>query len=124
MPVLSDWQQLLVDLSTGVWRLQKRTQTSAEVISPAIRRDLNALADRLVEAGIEILDHTGERFEPTKALSVLAFEPTSDADVDTISETIKPTIYYQGQWLQMGEVIVRGRSGVPKPEEHHDAGDN
>jgi hypothetical protein len=108
MPTLSGWQQLIADLATGVWRLRRR----ASEAPPGMRRDLDALADRLTEAGVEIHDHTGERYDPAKALRVLAFEPAAGAAAETVSETVKPTIYYQGQWLQMGEVVVR----TPAPD--------
>ena len=40
MPALSEWQQLLADLATGVWRLRKRARESDP--SPGMRRDLDA----------------------------------------------------------------------------------
>jgi hypothetical protein len=105
MPALSEWQQLLADLATGVWRLRKRARESDP--PPGMCRDLDALAERLAEAGVEVHDHTGEPYDPTKALRVLAFEATPGATAQTISETVKPTIYHNGQWLQLGEVVVR-----------------
>jgi hypothetical protein len=107
MPTLSGPQQLLADLATGVWRLRRRVLAQGNSVPPALRRDLDALADCLAEAGVEIHDHTGEAYDATKALRVLTFEPAEGAAAETISETVKPTIYYQGQWLQMGEVVVR-----------------
>jgi hypothetical protein len=116
MPTVTDWQQLLADLATGLWRVRRRVHAGLGGADPSelrrLRRDLDALADRLTEAGVEITDHTGEPYEPGKSLRVLAFQPTAAVQRETISETLKPTIYHQGQWLQMGEVIV----STPQPE--------
>jgi hypothetical protein len=114
MPALQDWQLLLADLATGLWRLRRRMallerEESGELAR--FRRDLEALADRLSAAGVEILDHTGEPYEPGKSLRVLTFQPTPGLERETIGETVKPTVYYQGQWLQMGEVIVATPEG-------------
>ena len=40
------------------------------------------------------------------SLKVLAFQPTPGLTRERIVETIKPTIYFADQTLQMGEVIV------------------
>ena len=109
MPVVNDWQQLIADLSTGIWRLKRRVASPDPLDSQGLarlRRDIESLVDRLGEAGVDILDHSGEAYEPGKALRVLAFQPTAGVSREEISETVKPTVYYGGQWLQMGEVIV------------------
>jgi hypothetical protein len=115
MPNLTDWQLLLADLATSCWRFQHRVNT-LERDGPEglarLRRDLKALTERLSAAGVEILDHTGEPYEPGKSLRVLAFQTMPGAEREEICETLKPTIYYGDQWLQMGEVIV----GTPESE--------
>lgn len=109
MPVVNDWQQLIADLSTGIWRLKRRVAalgTAASRDMAGLHRDVESLVDRLGEAGVDIIDHSGEVYEPGKALRVLAFQPAAGASREEIGETVKPTVYYGGQWLQMGEVIV------------------
>jgi hypothetical protein len=117
MAAVHDWQRLLADIATLVWRARRRAGAAADVPGALarVRRDLEALADRLDEGGIEVLDHTGEPYDPGKSLRVLSFQPMPGAAGESIGETVKPTVYYHGDWLQMAEVIVHTppvRSGV------------
>jgi hypothetical protein len=123
MPAVNDWQQLLADLVTSFWRLRRRA-AELERGTPGelsrMRRDLEALADRLADAGVEVLDHTGEPYDAGKSLRVLTFQPTPGRSREEISETLKPSVSYRGQWLQIAEVIVampttQGRSAEPRP---------
>jgi hypothetical protein len=104
-----EWQSLLVNLAVGVWRLRKRLE-SAEGGTRAdgrrALRDVETIWDVLTQAGIEIQDHNGAEFDPGQKLKVLAVQPTAGLPSDQVLETVKPTIYYRGTWLQMGEVIV------------------
>ncbi len=76
-------------------------------------RHLQATWDILADAGIEIQDHTGVLFDSGMSIKVLAFQPMADIDRETVIETIRPTVYFRSQRIQMGEVIV-GRP--PKPD--------
>jgi hypothetical protein len=110
MPAVNAWQQLLADLATDFWRLQRKhaaalARGDLEGLQ-RLQRDVTAMADRFQAAGVEILDHTGETYEPGKAVRVLAFQPCPEVQREEVGETIKPTVYYQGHWLQMAEVIV------------------
>ncbi len=69
-------------------------------------RHLDSTWDVVVQAGVQIQHHTGARFESGLGLSVLAYQPTPDLAHETVVETIKPSVYYQGRLIQMGEVIV------------------
>lgn len=103
---------LLADIGTGVWRLRQRmidVQTGEpleEVRRPF--RHLQWIWDKLNDAGIQILDHTGERVPESGiyALKVVAYEAMPGLKHDQVIETIKPTIFVQQQRIQMGEVIV------------------
>jgi len=110
MSAETDWQRLLADLATGVWRLRRRVRGGPGGADPGelrrLQRELDAAVDRLTEAGVEVIDHTGELYDPGKSLRVLAFQPTDGVERDVVGETLRPTVSYQGQWLQMGEVIV------------------
>ncbi len=61
--------------------------------------------DTLEENGLEIQDHTGDRYISGQALKA-HFEAAPDLAEDTIIDTIKPTIYLDGRIIQMGEVVV------------------
>ena len=74
-----------------------------------MRKSFNWLVsvwDVLKENGLEIQDHTGSVYREGQDLKVPAFEPTPGLNVDTVIDTIKPSIYLDGRMIQMGEVVV------------------
>jgi hypothetical protein len=105
---------LLANVATKLWRLrQKMLQPGTDQPLEEMRgpyRSFESAWDTLTQAGVEILDHTGTQFNSGLLLRVLAFQPTPGIILETVIETIKPTIYYKQQLLQTGEVIV----GIPE----------
>jgi hypothetical protein len=108
----ADSVKLLVSLATRLWRLRRNmvkpgTDEPLEGIGRAYRH-LESALEILSDAGLEVQDHTNERVPDHGIYGVkqLAFEPTAGLRFDTVIETVKPTIYYKGQQVQMGEVIV------------------
>jgi hypothetical protein len=106
---------LIADIGTGLWRIQRRlTSSSAESWGGDVKRltrDLEATLDALRQGGIEIKDHTGEKYDTGMALRVITFQPVAELSCEKVIETIRPTIYYKDRIVRMGEVIVG------KPEE-------
>ncbi len=102
--------RMLAELGVGLWRLrQKMVEPGTERPREEMRRayrHLESVWDVLAEAGVSIQDHTQEAFDPGMSLRVIAFQPVAGLRREQVIETIKPTIYYQGQIIQMGEVIV------------------
>jgi hypothetical protein len=111
-----DELRLLADIGTGLWRLKQRmvkpgtSQPLDEMHRPF--RHLESVWDALIQGGAEIRDHTDEPFDPGLSLKVVSYQPTPGLGRERVIETIKPTIYFKGTPIQMGEVIV-GR-----PEKH------
>jgi hypothetical protein len=106
---------LAVEMGTTVWRLQRRLTTEGGDVTAEIRRvsrDLESAWDALKQGGIEIKDHTGERYDGHMVLRVITFQPVAGLSQDQVIETIKPTIYRKDKLIQMGEVIV----GVPEAD--------
>jgi len=108
----------LSDLATGLWRLRARmiqieTGRPLEGMGRAYRH-FESVWDALNGEGVRILDHTGEAFEPGRALQVMSFQPTPSLTRDVIVETIKPTIYFKESLIQTGEVIVGTPEGLSK----------
>lgn len=68
---------------------------------------LNLLKDN----GFEIKDHTNSKYYDGMALKVLVFEE-GDVEESTITETIKPSIFYNDELILNGEVVVT----TPKSE--------
>lgn len=104
-----EWARLIRQLGTELWRLKmKMVDQSGEPLEEMKRayRHLKSALDLLADAGFEISDHIGKRYDQGMLLDVIAFQPASGIESDTIIETIKPSIYYCGKPIQSGEVIV------------------
>jgi hypothetical protein len=106
--------KFLADVGTGLWRMRRN------MVTPGTSRLLDARPleemrkpfrwlvstwDTLKESGLEIQDHTGDRYISGQSLKA-HFEAAPDLHEDTIIDTIKPTIYFDGKIIQMGEVVV------------------
>jgi hypothetical protein len=105
-----DHMHFLADVGTGLWRIRNKmvkpgTNEPLEEMR-RVYRHLESTLNILIEAGLEIQDHTDTPYDPGMSLRVLTFQPTERVDRETVIETIKPTIYYKGQSIQLGEVIV------------------
>src|SRR5229473_3312874 len=88
-PVIpGEWLQLLAEVSTGLWRIRRRlidpeTGQPREETRRAYR-DLQFTWDALTQAGVEILDHTGQSFDAGLSLSVLAYQPTEGIQCEQV----------------------------------------
>jgi hypothetical protein len=102
--------RLVVDVGTGLWRLRQRLidrDTGEPLESTRMAyRHFASTWDALAEAGVEIQDHTSESYDPGQSIRVIAFQPTSGLQRETVLETIRPSIYYKGKRIQIGEVII------------------
>jgi hypothetical protein len=103
-------------VATNLWRLRQKmiepgTDRPLEEMRRAWRH-LQSAWDVLADAGIEIQDHTGAPFDVGQSLHVIAYQPTPGLNAERVIETIKPSVYYGGRVVQMGEVIV----GTPPRE--------
>lgn len=96
----------LAELATGLWRLREGMLRVEPNEGRPASRHLEAIWDLLMQAGFEIQDHTRSPYDPGLSLKVLAFQPTPGLARETVIETIKPTIYWNDERIQMGEVIV------------------
>jgi hypothetical protein len=102
----------LAEIGTGLWRLQRKmlqpgTDQPLEEMRRAYRYLESTLA-ALERANVRIRDHTGEKIPDTGILQlkVLAYQPQAGVTGHQVQETIKPSIYFKDQMIQMGEVIV------------------
>jgi hypothetical protein len=100
----ADLEQVLAEVATGLWRLQRRMDASAPE-ARQVRRILEVLGD----ADIRIDDHHGVAFDPGLAIDVIAYQPTEGVDHDQVIDTERPSIFRGTATLQRGRVIV----GVP-----------
>ena len=116
MSAPNEQSALLAELVTALWRIRRRMAGGTAAPGDPMRRtqrDLDAIWDRLTQAGMEVLDHTGDAYQAGKSLKVLAFQAMPEVHQRQIVETLKPTIYFRQEWLQLGEVIV----GIPADQD-------
>jgi len=106
--------ELIADIGTGLWRLKQRlinpeTGLPLEETRRAYRH-FQSVWDAITDAGYTIQDHTGQPFNARQTLKVITYEQKPGIERETVSETIKPSVYYQKEGkdmlVQMGEVIV------------------
>jgi hypothetical protein len=102
--------QAFAAIATNAWRTRNKmtdedTGEAKDEMKRAYRH-VEALFEALSEIGIEIRDMQGRAFDSGMALKVISFEPTPGLSREEIAETIKPTVTWQDQLIQMGEVIV------------------
>ena len=103
---------MAADVGTMVWRMQQRLAATEQLPRSLqkLSRDVERTWDALTQNGIEIKDHTGGDYDGGMALRVITSEPVAGLARRQIIETLKPTIYYRGRIIQVGEVVV----GVPE----------
>lgn len=97
-------------IATHAWRAKER------MVDPAsgepregmdrLYRNIEGIYQALLEAGVEIKDYTGGIYDTGMALKALSFEPTPGISREQVKETVRPTVLYKGQIMQLGEVIV------------------
>jgi hypothetical protein len=103
---------LLRDVGTGLWRMRERmVEPQGGEPLPEMRRayrHLEALMDTLTQMGVRIHGHTDEQVPACGiyALKAVAYEPTPGLVCERVIETIKPTIYFGSQVIQVGEVVI------------------
>ena len=106
----------LVDIALNCWRL-KRKMEDPERPGEALEgmsilyRHVESIQKALVALGVDAKDYAGGPFGGVQ--KAIAFEPTQGIRKETILKTIRPTIFYKGQKLDGGEVIV----GTPITEQ-------
>lgn len=102
--------KLLADIATGMWRIKNKfSAVGVNDLPNEIKkayRHVESTWDALASAKVEVRNHTKEKYVAGMALNVIAFQPSSSIRTEMITETIKPSIFYNGKLIQRGDVIV------------------
>ena len=100
----------MADIATNVWKARTRMVDAAsgevrEEMRRVYRHIENVFAD-FEAMDLEVKDHTGDAFDYGLPLKVVTTQPTRGITRESVIETIKPTIYWNRQIIQMGEVVI------------------
>lgn len=99
----------MADIATNAWKAKgKMLDASGEVREEMKRvyRHIEGVLESLREMGLEVKDHTGDVFDYGLPLKVVTTQPTPGITREMVVETIKPTIYWERQMIQAGEVVI------------------
>jgi hypothetical protein len=109
----------LAEAATNLWRAQRKLASSdPSTQSRQAGRYLRTCREALTDAGLVVQDHEGDAFHPGRSLEVLVFEEDPKLTVETVLETVRPSIYYRDRRIQMGQVIV-GRPSITDQRGNH-----
>lgn len=100
----------VADIATNLWRAKvKMVDGSSGEVRDEMKRVYRHIAsalDALDQLGFELKDHTGDAFDYGLPLKVITSQPTVGISRETVIETLKPTIRWEKQIIQMGEVVI------------------
>jgi hypothetical protein len=97
----------LVDLGTGIWRIRRKIEGLTRMpkeIKDALY-SLESTWASMSEGGVEIVDHIGTIPSKNEA-KVVEVRDIPNLTRDQVVETIKPTIVFRGEVIQLGEVVM------------------
>ncbi len=98
---------MIARVSVSLWRVrQKLSTTGTDTLTRDLDRLVGSAWDALTQAGVEVVDHTGEMVTGGESFSVLAYEAQTGLSRERVIETIRPFVFLDGVMLQAGHVIV------------------
>jgi hypothetical protein len=103
----------LVDVAIEVWRIKSalKGKDGGQDAGAAAKYGIRKLSDFLASHGIEVLDLTGQDYEPGLAVEVVATAGGSaEAPDNVICETISPICVWQGRVVRHGQVVIQVRA--------------
>lgn len=110
-----DANELVSSLAIEIWRLEKRIEKIRDLIMQKTDKNTNSVLDQLQRVKdifkrqeIEVHDHMDEGYNDgmsVKALHVEVVDNLPSGEMRII-ETVKPSVYFKGQIISHGEVIV------------------
>lgn len=113
-PQVGKEDKFLSVLATNAWRMKQRmldVETGeAKEEYKRVYRYVERFFEALTDFGVEVKEHTGQKYADGSGLKVIASEKRSDLKAPEIIETMLPTVRFEKRFLQIGEVIV----GVPE----------
>ena len=104
-------QEDMISLAINVWRIEKGLKNLKDLDNDAdskrIESSVNALKRFLNNNNIEIIDHTGEKYNNGRNLEVYDSKEDSSIEDPIVIKTIKPSIISNGNVIKKGQVIIK-----------------
>jgi hypothetical protein len=109
-----DLMKCITTVATNSWKMKSRVFNEKGKPREEIKKDdIKKLArhlDSIFEAfngmGIEIRDRTNETYDYGLPDTIVSSAPRAGLSKELIVETIRPTIYWQNQIVQAGEIVI------------------
>lgn len=106
----------VVRVATYLWRAQKTVSLYFDESSTRevrqLARHLRSSQESLSALGVRVQDHDNAEFDDRQGLQAMAFQDEPDLRVETVLQTVRPSVYLFDRLIQPGEVIV-GRPAGP-----------
>jgi len=105
-------RKVLCLLATETWRLQRKIRRLSAESSPdelaGIAASINRMDSGLRDFGVECREYTDQPYDPGMHLTVLAYEQVEGTqdNREVVIQTIAPGVFWGGQLIQQGEVVV------------------
>lgn len=119
--MLSQLFKLTIEVANGMWRIRRRVQADSAADGEdrfrGLSRHVESTWSAFATHGLEVRDHTGEKYVAGMAMSVVAYQATPGITFEKVLETVRPSIYFQDQLIQRGEVIVATPESMPEMDE-------
>ena len=110
-------------VATNAWKAKMKMvdASSGEVRDEMKRvyRHIEGIFQAFQDMGLEVRDHTDAPFDYGMPLKVVTTQPTPGITKERVVETIKPTIYWQNQIIQHGEVVIATPASPTAEPQHH-----
>jgi hypothetical protein len=99
----------LIIMTIEVWRLNQLVNSDEHKSQISLRRISRKLNENLQSLGVEVVDFTGQIYDPGISVEVseILGSKHSDTDQMIIYETISPTILHKRKLIQTGNVILK-----------------
>ncbi len=101
-----------IELGTNLFQISRalefalKTPERLNSFSKIMTSKLAQIFDAMKSKKIEVINHTGEEYFATMMIKVLDFEIDPNVTKPTITETIEPSIYFNGEMVKIGKIIV------------------
>jgi hypothetical protein len=110
----------IATLATQIWRTKAKLVDTAtgepREEARKVYRHVEGALEALGQMGITLNDWLNQPYDPGLPVKVITFQPTTGIVRDTVVETVRPTVIWKDQLLQLGEVVVGIPPNTEKPQ--------